>query len=59
MIGAGGEHFLRLIAQGDREKGLRMLANTALESELDEDWVSVDLPMIGKMNFRMLMIPIY
>lgn len=44
LIGAGGEHFLRLIAQGDREKGLRMLANTALESELDEDWVSVDLP---------------
>lgn len=41
LIGAGGEHFLRLIAQGDREKGLRKLANTALESELDEGTITI------------------
>lgn len=43
-ISPGGEHFLRLIAQGDREIGLRNLCETDLYSELDEGWTERTLP---------------
>ncbi len=43
-ISSGGEHFLRLIAQGDREIGLRNLCDTDLDSHLDEHWREVELP---------------
>ncbi|KAF1298330.1 glycoside hydrolase [Enterococcus sp. JM4C] len=44
LTGAGGEHFLRLIAQGNRDKGLAMLAGTELSGQLSEDWQTVDVP---------------
>lgn len=44
LTGAGGEHFLRLIAQGKRDKGLEMLAGTKLDASLSEKWVMVNLP---------------
>lgn len=43
-ISPGGEHFLKLIAQGNTEIGLRNLCSTDLESQLDESWCEVDLP---------------
>ena len=43
-ISSGGEHFLRLIAQGDREIGLRNLCDTDLDSHIDEHWREVKLP---------------
>lgn len=44
LTGAGGEHFLRLIAQGDSQKGLRQLAGTQLNGQLSSEWQSVNLP---------------
>lgn len=43
-VGPGGEHFLKLIAQGDQEKGLQILAGTVLDAQLDENWQDVTLP---------------
>ncbi|WP_086347816.1 glycoside hydrolase family 2 TIM barrel-domain containing protein [Candidatus Enterococcus clewellii] len=44
LTGAGGEHFLRLIAQGERDKGLEILAGTKLTGSIAEKWTMVDLP---------------
>lgn len=41
---AGGVHFLKLIAQGNVEMGLRNLAGTDLTSHLDSSWQTVTLP---------------
>ncbi|QHM32634.1 Beta-galactosidase BoGH2A (plasmid) [Lactiplantibacillus plantarum] len=43
-VGAGGEHFLKLIAQGNRNKGLEMLAGTQLNAELTSKWDTINLP---------------
>ena len=43
-VGPGGEHFLKLIAQGNQEKGLQMLAGTVLDAKVDENWQAVTLP---------------
>lgn len=43
-ISAGGEHFLKLIAQGNEEIGLRNLAGTKLDDHLAGQWQQVDLP---------------
>ena len=43
-VSPGGVHFLKLIAQGDEEVGLRNLCNTDLESSLDNSWRKIDLP---------------
>lgn len=43
-ISAGGEHFLKLIAQGNTEIGLRNLCGTDLESYLDDSWQEINLP---------------
>jgi beta-galactosidase len=43
-IGAGGSHFLKLIAQGNQELGLKKLCDTDMESKLDNSWVNVDIP---------------
>lgn len=42
--GAGGEHFLKLIAQGDILQGLKNLAGTDFTSGLDENWQTITLP---------------
>ncbi|VDG22502.1 glycoside hydrolase family 2 TIM barrel-domain containing protein [Lactiplantibacillus mudanjiangensis] len=47
---AGGVHFLKLIAQGNLEDGLRNLAGTDLTSQLDETWKTVDLPHDWKVD---------
>ncbi|WP_274641906.1 glycoside hydrolase family 2 TIM barrel-domain containing protein [Streptococcus equinus] len=44
QVSPGGTHFLKLIAQGDTEIGLRNLCGTDLESHLDDSWTQVDLP---------------
>ncbi|WP_099221537.1 glycoside hydrolase family 2 TIM barrel-domain containing protein [Listeria costaricensis] len=50
-IGKGGDHFLRLISQGQPDQGLRMLAGTDLETKAAEiDWQNVDLPHDWKQN---------
>lgn len=43
-VSPGGRHFLRLIAQGDEEIGLRNLCNTDLNTELDDSWKTVNVP---------------
>lgn len=43
-ISGGGIHFLKLIAQGDTEIGLRNLCATDLYSQLDDSWKVVNLP---------------
>lgn len=43
-VSPGGNHFLKLIAQGDTEIGLRNLCGTDLKSHLDDSWTTVDLP---------------
>lgn len=43
-ISAGGEHFLKLIAQGNIEIGLRNLCGTDLESAIDDSWQTINLP---------------
>ncbi|MBP2058258.1 beta-galactosidase [Lactobacillus colini] len=43
-IGMGGHHFLKLIAQGDENVGLRNLAGTQILDELGDGWEKVDLP---------------
>lgn len=49
-ISPGGSHFLRLIAQGDEERGLRNLCGTDLDSEMDDTWRKIDLPHDWKMD---------
>ncbi|KAF1299329.1 glycoside hydrolase [Enterococcus sp. JM4C] len=44
ITSAGGDHFLKLIARGNREQGLENLAGTDLETTLTSDWGKVDLP---------------
>ncbi|MGI6154658.1 MAG: sugar-binding domain-containing protein [Enterococcus lemanii] len=41
---AGGEHFLKLIAQGDVKQGLKNLASTDFDSQMNADWLEVTLP---------------
>lgn len=41
---AGGDHFLKLIAQGNVENGLHNLAGTDLDSQMDGTWSTVTLP---------------
>ncbi|MCY7154580.1 DUF4982 domain-containing protein [Streptococcus gallolyticus subsp. gallolyticus] len=43
-VSSGGENFLKLIAQGNMEEGLRNLCATDLESQLDDSWKTVELP---------------
>ncbi|GEO57116.1 sugar-binding domain-containing protein [Companilactobacillus bobalius] len=43
-ISAGGNHFLKLIAQGNAEQGLLNLAGTDLTDKLSDDWKKIDLP---------------
>lgn len=43
-ISTGGEHFLKLIAQGNEAIGLRNLAGTKLDEHLAGKWQQVDLP---------------
>ncbi|MFC6200341.1 glycoside hydrolase family 2 TIM barrel-domain containing protein [Lactiplantibacillus nangangensis] len=47
---AGGVNFLKLIAQGNIENGLRNLAGTDLESQLDASWEKVTLPHDWQMS---------
>lgn len=49
-IGPGGKHFLKLIAQGNHQKGLMMLAGTDFSSQIDSDWQTVTLPHDWKQN---------
>lgn len=44
ITSAGGDYFLKLIAQGDKQIGLRNLANTDLTSSLNSEWQPVSLP---------------
>ena len=44
ILGAGGEHFLKLISQGNIEKGLEELAGTNLNASLGEGWNKVSVP---------------
>lgn len=48
--GAGGEHFLKLIAQGDAVQGLKNLAGTDFESKLDSQWQPVTIPHDWKIS---------
>lgn len=48
--GAGGAHFLKLIAQGDAIQGLKNLAGTDFDSVLDQTWRSVTLPHDWKIS---------
>lgn len=43
-VSPGGSNFLKLIAQGNEEIGLRNLCDTDLCSELDDSWERVSLP---------------
>lgn len=43
-ISAGGNHFLKLIAQGNAEQGLLNLAGTDLTDKLSDNWEEIDLP---------------
>lgn len=49
-VSPGGDNFLKLIAQGNTEIGLRNLCATDLESQLDDSWETVDLPHDWKVN---------
>lgn len=49
-VSLGGSHFLRLIAQGDEERGLRSLCGTDLDSKMDDTWRKIDLPHDWKMD---------
>ncbi len=44
ITSVGGDYFLKLIAQGDEQIGLRNLANTDLDSSLNESWQKVTVP---------------
>ncbi|MFQ7235444.1 MAG: sugar-binding domain-containing protein, partial [Enterococcus hulanensis] len=48
--GAGGEHFLKLIAQGNLQQGLKNLAGTVLDAALDQSWQTVNLPHDWKIS---------
>ena len=48
--GAGGEHFLKLIAQGNLQQGLKNLAGTVLDAALDQSWQTVNLPQDWKIS---------
>lgn len=48
--GAGGEHFLKLIAQGDAVQGLKNLAGTYFDSKLDSQWQPVTIPHDWKIS---------
>ncbi|MBO0451779.1 sugar-binding domain-containing protein [Candidatus Enterococcus murrayae] len=48
--GAGGEHFLKLIARGDATQGLKNLAGTDFDSALDQSWQAVTLPHDWKIS---------
>lgn len=54
---AGGVHFLKLIAQGNLENGLRNLAGTDLTSQLDDSWKTVNLPHDWKVDLPYLNDP--
>lgn len=43
-VSPGGSNFLKLVAQGNEEIGLRNLCGTDLCSELDDSWERVSLP---------------
>ncbi|WP_288558003.1 glycoside hydrolase family 2 TIM barrel-domain containing protein [uncultured Lactobacillus sp.] len=43
-VSVGGEHFLKLIAQGNVKVGLRNLAGTKLIDQLNDSWINVNLP---------------
>lgn len=47
---AGGEHFLKLIAQGEVKQGLRNLASTDFSASIDSSWSEVNLPHDWKPN---------
>lgn len=49
-VSPGGSHFLRLIAQGDEERGLRNLCGTDLDSTIDDTWRKIDLPHDWKVD---------
>lgn len=48
--GAGGEHFLKLIAQGDEIQGLKNLAGTDLDSGIDQNWQTITIPHDWKIS---------
>ncbi|MGF2054716.1 sugar-binding domain-containing protein [Vagococcus fluvialis] len=50
IYSAGGEHFLRLIAQGDVNQGLQNLAGTDFDSVVDEKWSKINLPHDWKVS---------
>lgn len=49
-VSAGGNHFLKLIAQGDTEQGLKNLAGTDLSDKLPGNWEKINLPHDWKRN---------
>ncbi|QEA51965.1 glycoside hydrolase family 2 TIM barrel-domain containing protein [Loigolactobacillus coryniformis] len=44
ITSAGGDYFLKLIAQGDKQIGLRNLASTDLTSSLSQEWQKITVP---------------
>lgn len=48
--GAGGEHFLKLIAGGDAIQGLKNLAGTDFDAKLDDRWETVTIPHDWKIS---------
>lgn len=50
IYSAGGDHFLRLIAQGDVNQGLQNLAGTDFDSDIDKIWSKINLPHDWKVS---------
>lgn len=50
IYGAGGTHFLKLIARGDEIQGLKNLAGTDFDSGLNQDWQTIAIPHDWKIS---------